>query len=111
MSQTEKLYSILQDGQPHRVDELLDRVYGVIEGFAVARFCARIFDLKRRYRVEIKSWPDSSNRKLWVYQMVKEYEKKAQRKEFDLEKKLEITRNMVFERKKEIQTDLFGFAA
>ena len=111
MSQTEKLYSVLSDGRPHRVDELLDRVYGAIEGFSVARLGARVWDLKKRYNVEIKSWPDHANRKMWVYQIIKDSGLEEKTKPSSLERRSEIAKNMVPfvrpETKKE--ADLFGF--
>lgn len=69
MSQTEKLYKILSDGLPHRSDSLVKLVYGVGDGVWLARLGARAFDCKKKYGVEIDSWPDPNNRKLWFYQL------------------------------------------
>lgn len=73
MSQVEELYNVLQDGCPHRVDELVERVYGTPERVTtIARLGARVWDCKRRFHVEIKSWRDKFEKKLWWYQMVKQ---------------------------------------
>ena len=109
MSQVEKLYSFLQDGRPHRVDDILREVYGSHEGFSIARLGARIFDLKRKHNVEIKSFPDPVNKKLWWYQIVKEGAAPVKSKLLSLDRKSEIAKGLVWPRpeiKKEV--DLFN---
>lgn len=70
MSQIEKLYDELYDGQPHRSDELLKNVYGS-EHLGIARLAARIYDLKKRMDVTIRSWPDPEHASLTWYQLIK----------------------------------------
>lgn len=70
VSQSEKLFGILSDGLPHRVDELVTKVYEFDQGPSIARLGARVWDLKKKYGFEIKSWPDPNNRKLWFYQIL-----------------------------------------
>ena len=67
MSQTQQLYELLSSGSPYRTDEIVRTIYG--EGMSLARVGARIYDIKHKYGVEIKSWKDKDNSKLWWYQM------------------------------------------
>lgn len=71
MSQTDKLYELLKDGEPKRVDEIFREVYGA-DHLGIARVGARIWDVKKKYGVEIKSFRDKHNKTLWWYQLVKE---------------------------------------
>lgn len=60
----------MESGEPRRSDYLLKTVYG--DGhFGIARLGARVWDLKKKYNVEIKSWPDEARRTLTWYQLVK----------------------------------------
>lgn len=78
MSQESILFEILSDGNPHRVDELISKVYGCW-GPASARLAARINDVKERHGVEINSWPDPENSKLWFYQITERTNNNGQR--------------------------------
>jgi len=69
ITQADKLYTLLRDGKPHRVDEICDYVYGY-DRLPGARVAARVYDIKRKYGVEIKCWKDKNNRKLSWYQMI-----------------------------------------
>lgn len=71
MSQNDSLYRILSDGLPHRADNLVVSVYGFCDGVRLARLSARVYDVKMKHSVEINSWPDKGNKKLWWYQLVK----------------------------------------
>ena len=88
MSQADNLYFILRDGQPHRSDDLVKAVYG--EGMvcpecgnrkqmSLARLGARVFDVKRKHNVNIQSYPDPQNRKLWWYVLKLEGEQVIQK--------------------------------
>jgi hypothetical protein len=65
-SQTDKLYKLLADGKPYRTDQIVSMVYG--NGLSLARVGARIFDVKRKYRIMIKGWKDKDNPALYWYQ-------------------------------------------
>jgi hypothetical protein len=68
-------------------------------------------DVKRQNRVEIKSWPDPQNKKLWFYQITKHYETPILEKpKKDWEKMAENMRRIqVHEASgKEKQLELFG---
>lgn len=67
-SQTQKLLSLLQDGLPHRTDEILLKVYGS-EHLGLARIGARCFDLRKKGYV-ITGWRDEKNSSLYWYQMI-----------------------------------------
>lgn len=69
LSQTEILYNLLKDGQPHRTDEIQDKVYGGSH-LGLARVGARIYDVKRKYGIEINGWHDEDNPRLYWYQMI-----------------------------------------
>lgn len=73
MSQSDRLYTILQDGLPHRSDALLSEVYNVGEGIWLARLGARVHDVKRKYGVFIKGWKAPENPKLYYYQLQKQF--------------------------------------
>lgn len=68
-SQTEKLYELLSDGLPHRTDEIMEKVYGS-DHLGLARCGARIYDLKKKYGVEITGRKDTVNPSLYWYQMI-----------------------------------------
>lgn len=68
MSQLDLLYDLLYDGLPHRTDEIMKVVYGS-DHLGLARVGARIYDLKKRMNVIIKSWPDPEKKSLTWYQM------------------------------------------
>ena len=67
MSQTIEILELLLDGNPHRVDEILRKVYG-IEKPSIARVASRVHDI-RKHGFEVKSWRDPENKKLWWYQL------------------------------------------
>mgnify|MGYP001402886203 CR=1 FL=1 len=66
VSQTDKLYDLLSDGNAHRTDEIVSKVYS---GGSLARVGARIFDVKKKYGVEIIGWHDEKNPSLYWYQI------------------------------------------
>lgn len=66
-SQTERLYELLKDGQPHRTDEILEKVYGS-EHLGIARIGARVADLREKY--EIVGYKDKDNRSLYFYRLI-----------------------------------------
>jgi len=68
LSQAERLYNLLSDGRPHRTDEILARVYGSAH-CGIARIGARIWDIKKKYGVNIKCTPDDENKTLYWYRM------------------------------------------
>lgn len=69
-SQTDKLYNILSDYQPHSTSEIIEKVYPA-EGRlkTPARISARIYDVKYKYGVNIESWQDKNIEGLWWYQI------------------------------------------
>ena len=68
-SQTERLYNVLKDKEPHRTDELLAKVYGSSH-LGIARISARIYDIKRNYRLMVKNWHDKKQPSLTWYQII-----------------------------------------
>lgn len=98
-SQTEKLYNLLSDMKPHRTDEILHSVYGGSH-LGIARISARIYDVKRKYHVEIESRRDTVNETLYWYQIIpsgnsrfdiineESRKMEEQRKQFSLQKPL-----------------------
>ena len=67
MTQTERHHELLKDGQPHRTDEIVEKVYG--PGMSLARVGARQYDVEKKYGVEIAGWHDAQNPKLYLYRM------------------------------------------
>lgn len=67
MSQAERLYNLLKTGQAWRTDQIVSAIYG--EGMSLSRVGARIFDIKKKHKVEIKGWKDERNPKLYWYQI------------------------------------------
>ena len=67
MSQTEKLETLLKDGNWHRVDNIIRDVYEM-DKVCVARISARILDLKKK-GYEIESRPSVFDKKLWEYRI------------------------------------------
>lgn len=70
MSQIDRLYSLMSDGEPHSTFEIVEKVYDM-DTTTIARVGARIFDVKRRFGAYIESYPDKSNKKMWWYRMKK----------------------------------------
>jgi len=70
MTQADKLWQIMEDRKPHRVDELVREVYSM-DGPSIARLSARFYDLKRKYGVSFKTWRDPQKKKLTWYQTEK----------------------------------------
>ena len=68
MSQSERLYELLSDFSWHRTDEILERVYGSSH-LGIARISARIYDVQKKYRLEIESEKEKGS--LWKYRMKK----------------------------------------
>ncbi len=69
MSQTSQLYDLLRDGRPHSTPEILQIVYGNAH-LGIARIGARIWDVKKKYGVEIISKRDDKRESIWWYQMM-----------------------------------------
>lgn len=70
-SQTDKLYNLLKDGESHRTDEIMKKVYGN-DHLGLARVGARIYDIKVKYGVRINGWKDENKPSLYWYQLVLE---------------------------------------
>lgn len=68
MSQVNKLYNLISDGLPHRTDEILREVYGG-EHLGIARIGARIWDLRHKRGLHIRSWTDAEKPSLTWYQL------------------------------------------
>lgn len=68
MSQLNVLWSILQDKKPHSNFELVGKAYNQT-GPSVARIGARIFDLKKKYGVQIDGWHDPKDQRKYWYQL------------------------------------------
>jgi hypothetical protein len=74
MTQTERLYNLLKDGNPHRTDEILRVVYGS-EHNGIARIGARVADLKEgrwpgQVRCNIEGYKDPHNQALYFYKLI-----------------------------------------
>lgn len=67
-SQADLLYKLLEDGLPHRTDEIQARVYGGSH-LGLARVGARIYDIKKKYSVNFEGWKDKDNPALYWYQL------------------------------------------
>lgn len=67
LSQTDRLFNLLKDGKPIRTDEIMEKIYGGSH-LGLARVGARIWDLKKKYNVNIKGWKDE-NPCLYWYQL------------------------------------------
>ncbi len=65
-SQTSKLYDLLKDGLPHRTDEIMEKVYGN-DHLGLARCGARIWDIKKKYHIEIEGEKDPIKPSLYWY--------------------------------------------
>lgn len=70
MSQTDKLYNLLKSGRAYRTDEIMEQVYGN-DHLGLARIGARIYDLKKKYGVDIRGKKDDENPSLYWYWIVK----------------------------------------
>ena len=79
-SQTDRLYNLLSDYLPHRTDEIVRIIYGEgqrclacgrKENLSLARVGARIYDVQKKYGVEIVGRKDKENKKLYWYSMQK----------------------------------------
>lgn len=68
-SQTDQLYNLLLDNKPHCTNEIMIKIYGG-EHLGLARVGARIYDIKKKYGIEINGWHDSDNPTLYWYQIV-----------------------------------------
>jgi hypothetical protein len=74
MTQTERLFNLLNDGKPHRTDEILRVVYGS-EHNGIARIGARVADLKAgkwpdQVRCNIEGYHDAENATLYFYKLI-----------------------------------------
>jgi hypothetical protein len=108
-SQTERLYNLLSDNQPHRTDEIVRVVYpsanycpecGRGDMKSLARVGARVADLKDgkwRGKTEclIRGWHDPKNQALYWYQMsfplrISAISARREEELFELEQQLDI---------------------
>jgi hypothetical protein len=67
-SQMEQIYDLLRSGRPVRTDEIMREVYGN-DHLGLARVGARVWDVKKKYKVEVKGWKDEQNPTLYWYQI------------------------------------------
>lgn len=65
MSQTERLYNLLSDCEPHSTIEIMREVYGS-DHLGLARCGARVWDIKKKYGVNIEGWKDKQNKTILV---------------------------------------------
>lgn len=70
MSQASRLLELLEDGKPHRTDEILKKVYHW-EHAGIARIGARIWDLKQK-GFPIQGKKDEDKPSLYWYRLIKE---------------------------------------
>lgn len=96
-SQTDKLYNLFSDGKPHRTDEIQQIVYGS-EHLGLARCGARVWDLKKKYHVQINGWHDPENASLYWYEMVQEKQSLFARIKTYIEAWLRTEPNKIFSR-------------
>ncbi len=68
-SQLEKMWDLMRDGNPHSTYQIVAEVYDM-STTTIARVASRVFDMKKKYGVDINSWPDKDNPKMWWYQVV-----------------------------------------
>jgi len=68
LSQTQRLYNLLKDGEPHSTVEIMRKVYGK-DHLGLARVGARIYDIKKRHEGNIASWRDLKRKTVHWYQM------------------------------------------
>ena len=68
-SQSDRLYNLLSDGLPHSTLEIMDKIYGD-EHLGLARCGARIWDVKKKYNLEINGWHDPEKPTIYWYQAV-----------------------------------------
>ena len=69
MSQTELLYNLLNDGKGHSTLEILERVYGN-DHLAIARIGARVWDIKKKYGIEIECKRHQEKKTVWIYKII-----------------------------------------
>ena len=71
MTQKERLKAVLDDGKPHRTDELLERVYGAAH-LGIARLGARVYEVRESLpsTKQIRAWKDKVTPSLTWYQLV-----------------------------------------
>lgn len=69
MSQLNKLFILLQDNRPHSTVEICREVYGN-EHAGLARVGARIWDLKKKYGLNIESRRDEKIKTIWWYCLI-----------------------------------------
>lgn len=93
MSQESRLYELLKDYQKHSTAEIQIKVYGR-NHLGVARISGRIFNIKKKHKVNINCFKDEKNPSLSWYQMEipseNQEEKVVQKKEPESEPPKEL---------------------
>jgi hypothetical protein len=51
-------------------DEIVEKIYGA--GLSLSRVGARIYDVRKKYKVKIKGWHDTENPKLYWYGIIRQ---------------------------------------
>jgi hypothetical protein len=69
ISQTERLYNLLSDGEPHSTVEILNRIYGV-DHAGYANIHGRITDIRKKYHLNIINFKDDNTKTLTYYQII-----------------------------------------
>ena len=67
-TQCEKLLMLLSDNKPHSTVEIMRRVYGGMH-LGLARPAARVYDLKKKYNVEITCKRHPKIKSIYYYTM------------------------------------------
>ena len=69
LSQTDRLYNLLSDGEPHSTVEILNKIYGVGHS-GYANIHGRVTDVRRKYKpIEIINFRDDKIKSLTYYQI------------------------------------------
>ncbi len=71
MSNVEAIFAILSDRRAHSSFEIVREVYKQ-NAPTIARLAARIYDIKKRFGVEVLSWKDHTNPKMTWYMIPKD---------------------------------------
>ena len=69
ISQVERMYNLLKDGQAYRTDQIQLLIYGG-DHLGTAAIAQRISNIRKRYNIEIKCWSDKEIQSLSWYQII-----------------------------------------